>query len=75
MCYSLYLWHYALLAILISVTGYAFIGHSYWVNMFIQSALLWPCVLVVSSLFFYFIEKPCMKPDWFDQLKKTWTKM
>lgn len=65
MCYSIYLLHYALIALLakFSITlvnpewGYV-------ANYGIQALIIFPIVLLVSAVFFALIEKPCMDKDW-----------
>lgn len=69
MCYSLYLWHYAIIAVAMMFTGYLFWTNSFILNFVIQLVLLVPLVVVVSSIYFYWVEKPCMRPGWFHELK------
>jgi peptidoglycan/LPS O-acetylase OafA/YrhL len=69
MCYSLYLWHYAIIAVLMTYTSYFFWSNSFVLNFGIQALLLIPPVLICSAMYFYWIEKPCMRPNWFHELK------
>jgi peptidoglycan/LPS O-acetylase OafA/YrhL len=64
MCYSIYLIHYAL----ISLVGNQYLHHlffkSYYLNLSIYYVLLITFILMVSSIYFILIERPCMNKDW-----------
>ncbi|MVT42088.1 acyltransferase family protein [Chitinophaga oryziterrae] len=64
MCYSIYLIHYAL----ISLVGNQYLHHlffkSYYLNLVIYYALLITFIMIVSSMFFVLVERPCMNKDW-----------
>lgn len=64
MCYSLYLLHYALIHVLLKFTSIIQFGMGYWMDYLLQLVLLFPIVLVISSIFYLIIEKPCMDKDW-----------
>lgn len=65
MCYSIYLLHYALIALLTMFSIKLFNPEwSYAVNYGIQALVIVPVVLLVSAVFFALIEKPCMRKDW-----------
>jgi peptidoglycan/LPS O-acetylase OafA/YrhL len=69
MCYSIYLLHYAFFHLLVKFSkGLAF-SENYGVNLSIQIAIGLPVVLLISSLFFVFVERPCMNPEWPKVLK------
>jgi peptidoglycan/LPS O-acetylase OafA/YrhL len=64
MCYSIYLLHYPLLRILGPHLSAAMLTSSRWWNITFVS-LIWAFpVLIISSLFFLLIEKPCMQKKW-----------
>lgn len=68
MCYSIYLLHTPILAALTKVTR-SLGGPSYGTSdVVIQFTILAPVVLVISALFFAFIERPCMDPAWAGRL-------
>jgi peptidoglycan/LPS O-acetylase OafA/YrhL len=69
MCYSIYLVHYVLLISLRPLIAGLRTG-SAWLDMAISSALLLPIVLVISTLFFVLIERPCMDPGWTARLAR-----
>lgn len=65
MCYSIYLLHYALIALLTKFSITLFNSEwGYVVNYGIQALIIIPIVLLVSAIFFALIEKPCMDKDW-----------
>jgi peptidoglycan/LPS O-acetylase OafA/YrhL len=78
MCYSIYLWHYAVLfaTILLAVKVMTKLSGRFGDDWFIvgggsptANLLLWavislPVVLAVSAFFFVLIERPCMRKDW-----------
>lgn len=65
MCYSIYLLHYALIALLAKYSinlfnpAWGYVG-----NYLIQVLIIIPIVLLISAVFFALIEKPCMDKDW-----------
>ncbi|MFZ5973680.1 MAG: acyltransferase family protein [Bacteroidota bacterium] len=70
MCYSLYLLHYGAYAFLVDRTVVFFnSGWGYAANFWIQALLLIPVVLLVCSIFFVLVERPCMDKDWPRKLK------
>jgi peptidoglycan/LPS O-acetylase OafA/YrhL len=63
MCYSIYLLHTPLMAMLAPYT--AGIGGGWGtVNVIVQFLLLGGISLLVSAIFFAFVERPCMDPQW-----------
>jgi peptidoglycan/LPS O-acetylase OafA/YrhL len=65
MCYSIYLLHYALIALLAKFSVNALIPEwGYVVNYLMQLLMIFPIVILVSAIFFAVIEKPCMDKDW-----------
>ena len=70
MCYSIYLLHYPLIALIMTFTKRIIWTDSFTINYMIQFALIVPLLLFVSAVFFYYVEKPCMKRDWHLNLAK-----
>jgi peptidoglycan/LPS O-acetylase OafA/YrhL len=63
MCYSIYLLHTPLMAMLAPHT--AGIGERWGtLNVVVQFLVLGGIALLVSALFFIFVERPCMDPHW-----------
>jgi len=70
MCYSVYLVHYTIISIFGRYTIGLQIGDSYLTNMLFQLGLLLIPVLLLSAVFYYFIERPFMDGKWTDMLLK-----
>jgi len=70
MCYSIYLWHFFVIALVFKVSRRVVVSHDLLTNCLIQSVLILPCILVFCALYFIFIERPCMDPTW---PQKLWT--
>jgi peptidoglycan/LPS O-acetylase OafA/YrhL len=70
MCYSIYLWHFFVIALIFKVSRRALVTHDLLNNFLVQCVLILPCILVFSVLYFIFIERPCMDPTW---PQKLWT--
>jgi peptidoglycan/LPS O-acetylase OafA/YrhL len=64
MCYSIYLLHNYAIAALGMVTERIGASSSFEVRVLIQLLLMSPVVLAVGALYFRWIERPCMRPDW-----------
>lgn len=60
MCYSIYLIHMPLIYLIGKATSRALIGGSFPLNFLLQSLLIIPPVLVLSGVFFRFVELPFM---------------
>ena len=73
MCYSIYLLHYAFFHLLIGYTARINFDISYKSNLLIQILMGIPIVLLISSVFFILIERPCMDKNWPNQLS-SWVK-
>lgn len=69
MCYSLYLWHFFIIALVFKLSRHAIVTHDLLVNFLIQSAIILPCILAFCLLYFVFIERPCMDPAWPQKLR------
>jgi len=67
MCYTIYLYHYAV----ISAFGRIIINSGIvsnipvWIGIILSSIFLIPVTLLVCTFLFVLIEKPCMKRDWY----------
>ena len=76
MCYSLYLLHYPLIVFLLPYTSKIQVSDDLRWNLLVQMIILIPLVIVLISLFFITIERPCMHKDWPKQLyikiKRLW---
>ena len=70
MCYSIYLLHYAGLAILMRFTQHLTWGEGYLTNYVIQCLVVLPILLVGCALFFRFFERPFMYKDWPQRLRQ-----
>jgi peptidoglycan/LPS O-acetylase OafA/YrhL len=68
MCYTIYLLHNYIVAALGMLTERFFPGSPFAVRLLIQFVLMTPVVLIVSALYFRWIERPCMRPGWPGQL-------
>jgi peptidoglycan/LPS O-acetylase OafA/YrhL len=65
MCYSIYLLHFALMAMFFKVTRYAIQpGFDFLTNFAIQLVVTCAPILLVSVLYYLLVERPCMDPDW-----------
>ncbi len=70
MCYSIYLLHYTIISFLgrftigIHLTGY------YLPNLLLQVILIGIPILLISSVFYLYIERPFMSKKWMDKLMK-----
>lgn len=64
MCYTIYLLHYPLLHFTGKLTSSIHFFDSYYQNLMIQALLLLPLILIICSVFFILIEKPCMDKNW-----------
>jgi peptidoglycan/LPS O-acetylase OafA/YrhL len=64
MCYSIYLLHYAFLHLLTKYTNTITTGKGYLSDLFLQFLIGLPLVLLISSVFYLLIEKPCMDKHW-----------
>ncbi len=65
MCYSIYLLHFALIAVFFKLTRYAIFGNlDFFGNYLIQWVLMGIPVLLLCTLFYVLVERPCMDPGW-----------
>jgi peptidoglycan/LPS O-acetylase OafA/YrhL len=70
MCYSIYLLHYPIISMFGRVTMKLKITNYYLPNLFLQIALLMVPVLLLSGVYYYYIERPFMSSKWMDKLIK-----
>ena len=64
MCYTIYLLHYALFALVMKFTTQVGIGTAYLPNYLLQCLLVLPMLLIASALYFRYFERPFMRKDW-----------
>ena len=64
MCYTIYLWHYGVLAATARATRALSWPSSYAATLAVQFVLTGAAVLAVSVVLFVTIERPCMRRDW-----------
>ena len=65
MCYSIYLLHATVITAVFKLSRHLILPHALLVeNYLIQVLVLGIPVLVVSGMYFRFVEQPCMRPDW-----------
>ena len=64
MCYSLYLLHYAFFYLIVKFTGGIKTNLGFLTDFSLQIILLLPAILIVGSVFYLTIEKPCMDKNW-----------
>ena len=73
MCYSIYLWHFFIIALIFKVSRRLLISHDLLANFLVQSALILPCVFAFSVAYFVIIERPCMDSTWPQRLRAAMT--
>jgi len=64
MCYTIYLFHNPFFGFFFDYTKEIAPSSLYLINLGIQSILVIPCLLLVSTIYFLIIERPCMQKDW-----------
>ncbi|HEX8818152.1 MAG TPA: acyltransferase [Terriglobales bacterium] len=70
MCYSIYLIHYEVISAVGRVTKPVGAGHSYWLYLPVQLALVGVPIVAVCGVYFAVLEKPCMRRDWPQRLRE-----
>ncbi|MCF7560039.1 acyltransferase [Sabulilitoribacter multivorans] len=70
MCYSIYLLHYVLISVIIKRTSLFSFSTDYTINILVQILILLPIILIVCSIYYLLIEKPCMNINWPKNFKK-----
>jgi peptidoglycan/LPS O-acetylase OafA/YrhL len=69
MCYSIYLLHYAITYFIIQTFMKNIFSYNYLIDIFIQSIIIIPFILIISAIFFVFLERPFMDINWPRSLK------
>ncbi len=64
MCYSIYLLHFQIIALVWRVSAKARMGDDFTRNFALQLMLMLPVIIAISALFYLIIEKPCMHRNW-----------
>jgi peptidoglycan/LPS O-acetylase OafA/YrhL len=64
MCYSLYLFHFLIISAVTRISKPLHMGQDFWVYYLLQAVLVLPVVLILCSIFFLLVERPCMDRDW-----------
>jgi peptidoglycan/LPS O-acetylase OafA/YrhL len=64
MCYSIYLLHYAFFHLVVKYTSSLSASMDYRSGLLVQAATAIPVVLLISTLFFILVERPCMDKNW-----------
>ena len=75
MCYTIYLLHNYSIAALGTVTQRLSPSGVFSVRLLIQFLVMTPPVLAIGALYFRFIERPCMRPDWPQQLRSVFLRI
>ncbi len=70
MCYSIYLLHYLIIAVVGNKTIAFNISYLYPISYIWHFAILFPIIMLCSAIFYLLIEKPCMDKNW---PKKFWS--
>ncbi|MBJ6727319.1 acyltransferase family protein [Geomesophilobacter sediminis] len=70
MCYTIYLYHYTIISALIRPLLQFGFWHllPVWAEILIAGLIMVPLILLLSTLFFVALEKPCMKKEWYRKL-------
>jgi peptidoglycan/LPS O-acetylase OafA/YrhL len=69
MCYSLYLWHFFIIALVFKASRHVVLTHDLLGAVLVQAAIILPCVLGLCTLYFVLVERPCMDPAWPQKLR------
>lgn len=64
MCYSIYLLHYAFFHFLVPYTSKIQLGMGYKMDYLLQIMIALPIMLLVTTVFYLLVERPCMDKDW-----------
>jgi peptidoglycan/LPS O-acetylase OafA/YrhL len=70
MCYTIYLLHYTIISGLGRFTLGFHLTNYYLPNLFLQIILFMVPILLISSIFYLYIERPFMASKWLDMLLK-----
>jgi len=64
MCYTIYLFHFAIVSAAARFTKDLNISDSYIPNLALQVLLIGTVTLILTSIFFALVERPCMRRNW-----------
>ncbi len=68
MCYSIYLLHYPIIRTIgIPLVKFQFSEYSF-INISIYLIILIICVMLISSIFYLLVERPCMEKSWYKNI-------
>ncbi len=70
MCYTIYLVHYTVISMLGRVMVKIHLTNYYIPNLLLQFVLLIVPILLISSVFYLYVERPFMSKKWIDKLMK-----
>ena len=70
MCYSIYLLHYTIISMLGRFTLRLHITDYYLPNLLLRIILLGIPVIIISSIFYFYVERPFMSKKWVDKLSR-----
>ena len=70
MCYSIYLLHYTIISVAGKYISGIKVSNYYLPNLFLQIVLLSIPIFVLSTVFYYYIERPFMDNKWTKMLMK-----
>lgn len=70
MCYSIYLLHFSIISF-VGMKGFSLrVSGYYSLNILAQFLICLPIVLLISSVYYLVVEKPCMDPAWPQKIRK-----
>jgi peptidoglycan/LPS O-acetylase OafA/YrhL len=69
MCYSMYLWHFFVIALVFKLSRRWLVSHDLLTNIALQGLIILPCVVAFTIIYFVLIERPCMDPAWPEKLR------
>lgn len=64
MCYTIYLWHMAVISGLGNKVVHMHISDNYFITLLFQASIILPFVIAFSICLYLLIEKPCMDKEW-----------
>lgn len=64
MCYSIYLWHTAVISGIGNHITSVGVSGNYLLTLLLQMAIVLPILLVITTIFYLLIEQPCMDKNW-----------
>lgn len=68
MCYTIYLLHNPIISVFGNFTIKRSFSNTFWIDWLIQVVILLSVVLIICSIYFALIERPCMQKDWHKKL-------